>query len=276
MIARPIARKLGESMGQPMVVENRPGAGGVIGSGIVAKAEPNGYTLLLTFNPPHNTTPLFSKNVPYDTVKDFTPIILVVTSPLTLVVNSSFPVNSTKELIAYARTNPGKISYGTPGVGTGNHFAGELLKFAGNLDIVHVPYHGGGHAVLIDLLADRIPMGILALSVVLPHTRSGKLRALAVLESKRTKLAPELPTITEGGIPEYSAFRTWIGLLGPAGLPRQIVGRINAEVLKAIGDPELVAQFEAAGFEVQGNTAEEFTDAIANDVKVPGVSMPSS
>lgn len=268
IIGRPIAQKLSESMGQAVVVENRPGASGVIGAGIVAKAEPDGYTLMLTFDPPHNTTPLFSRNVPYDTVKDFTPIIMVVTGPQVVVVHPSFPVHSMKELVAYAKSNPGKISYGTAGRGTGQHLAGELLAFAAGIDIVHVPYKGGAPAVLNDLLADRIPMAILTLSGVKAHIRAGKLRALGAAEAKRPAGAPEIPTIAEAGVPGFAAPYTWIGFLGPAKLPRPIVSRINAEVLKAINDPQTRTRIEGVGFEVYGNTPEEFERTIHESVLV--------
>lgn len=268
IIGRPIAQKLSEAMGQPVIVENRPGASGVIGTGLVAKSPPDGYTLLLTFDPPHNTTPLFSKSVPYDTVKDFTPIILVVTGPQVVVVHPSFPVHSMRELVAYAKSNPGKISYGTAGRGTGQHIAGELLAFAAGIDMVHVPYKGGAPAVLNDLLGNRIPMAILTLSGVKAHIRAGKLRALGVAEATRPKAAPEIPTIAEAGITGYAAPYTWIGFLGPAGLPRPIVHRVNSEVLKAINAPDVRAKIEGVGFEVYGNTPEQFERTIAESVSV--------
>lgn len=268
LVGRPIAHKLSELMGQPVIVENRPGASGVIGASVVAKAEPDGYTLMLTFDPPHNTTPLFSKNVPYDTVKDFTPIILVVTGPQVVVVHPSFAVHSMTELVAYAKGHPGKISYGTAGRGTGQHLAGELLAFAAGIDMVHVPYKGGAPAVLNDLLADRIPMAILTLSGVKGHIQAGKLRALGVVEAKRPKAMPSIPTISEAGVSGYAAPYTWIGFLGPAGLPQPIVKRLNAEVRKAINAPDVRARIEGIGFEVYGNTPEEFERTIAESVKV--------
>ena len=261
-VARAVGNRLSEALGQPVVIDNRGGAGGMIGSDIVAKAAPDGYTLLLTVGPPHSAFPFFMKNVPFDTVKDFTPIIVVGTAPQSIVVHPSLPVTSLKELIDYAKHNPGKLSFGTSGVGSSQQMGGLLLNRAAGIDMVHVAYKGGAPA-LNDVLGGQIPVAIVIVSNVLPHVRAGKLRLLAVLEAQRAKAAPDTPTVAEAGVPGYAVPDTWIGLVGPARLPAAIVNQVNAAVMKALGFPDVRARLESAGFEVRGNTPQEFADGIA-------------
>jgi len=261
-VARAVGNRLSEALGQPVVIDNRGGAGGMIGSDIVAKAVPDGYTLLLTVGPPHSAFPFFMKNVPFDTIKDFTPIIIVGTAPQSIVVHPSLPVTSVKELIDYAKKNPGKLSFGTSGVGSSQQMGGLMLNKAAGIDMVHVAYKGGAPA-LNDVLGGQIPVGIVIVSNVLTHVRAGKLRLLAVLEAQRAKAAPDIPTVAEAGVPGYALPDTWIGLVGPAKLPAPIVNQVNAAVMKALGFPDVRARLEAAGFEVKGNTPQEFADGIA-------------
>lgn len=260
-VARAVGNRLSEALGQPVVIDNRGGAGGMIGSDIVAKAAPDGYTLLLTVGPPHTAFPFFMKSIPFDTVKDFTPIVIVGTAPQAIVVHPSLAVASVKELIDYAKKNPGKLSFGTSGVGSSQHMGGVLLNRAAGIDMVHVAYKGGAPA-LNDVLGGQIPVGIVILSNVITHARAGKLRLLAVLEAQRAKAAPDTPTVAEAGVPGYAVPDTWIGLVGPAKLPAAIVDQANAAVLKALGFPDVRARLEAAGFEVKGNTPKEFAEGI--------------
>jgi tripartite-type tricarboxylate transporter receptor subunit TctC len=265
-IARPIAQRMTESMGQPVLVDNRPGASAIIGSEMVARAAPDGYTLLLTFDPPHNTTPYIAQKVPYDTVKDFTPITMVVKAPQTLVVNASVPANSLKEFVDYVKRNPGKVFYGTAGKGTAQHFGGELLNQTANMAMVHVAYKGTP-PVITDLLAGRIHASISVLSNVSAHVQSGKLRALAVLESVRASAAPQLPTVAEAGISSFQMPITWIGFLGPANLPKPIVTRVHTEVLKAANTPSVRSHFEKLGFDLILNSSDEMADVISRSVQ---------
>ncbi len=264
--ARPVAQKLSEALGQPVVVDNRPGAGSIIGTDIVAKAVPDGYTLLITFSS-HYLLPFFSKSVSFDTVKDFTPIGAAAVTPMVLVTHPSLPVNSIRELIDYGKKNPGKLSYAIAGSGSNQHLAGELLRIVGKFDMQVVPYKGGGPAVN-DLLGGQVPMGILVLSTVNQHVKSGRLRAISVMEARRAKGAPDVPTVAESGMPDYLVPETWIGILGPAGLPRAIVDRINAELVKAVNVPDIRAKLEGAGYEISTVGPDELADSIGKSIDV--------
>lgn len=266
-IARTVGQRLSQSMGQPVIVDNRLGANGVIGSEFVVKAAPDGYTLLSTLGPSHHTIQLFSKNVSYDPVNDFTPIMIVGTVPQVLVVHPSVAAGSVKELVEYARANPGKLSFGTAGVGTSQHLGGLLLNLAAKIDMVHVPYKGGA-AALNDILGGQIPAAILVLSNVLPHIRSGKLRALGVLEARRATAASGISTVAEGGVPGYALPETWAGILGPPGMSAVIVSRLSAELTKAVENPETRSRLEAMGFDVSGNSPQEFAALLAKSVDV--------
>ena len=255
-VARALAQELSGGLGQPVVVENRPGANSLIGTDYVAKQAADGYTLLTTVGS-HYALPFLARNVPYDTVKDFTPITIVAKAPQALVVNATVPVKTAKELVEYVRANKGKISYGTSGAGTSQHLGGESLNAMAGLDMVHVPYKGGAPA-LNDVVGGQIPVAILILSNVLPHVKSGKLRAIGVIEASRAKAAPEVPTVAEGGVPGFSVPDTWIGIIGPAGLPPAVVERINAELQKAANNAAVRTRLDAAGFEVNLVAPEEF------------------
>jgi tripartite-type tricarboxylate transporter receptor subunit TctC len=263
---RPVAQRLGQLLGQQVIVDNRAGGNSIIGTDYVAKAAPDGYTLLV--NPAsHLLIPFYNKSVPYDALKDFTPVVNAGVNRRCIVVNPSLPVNSVTELVDYAKRNPGKISYAVAAAGSVQELAGDLLKVAAGIEIVPVPYKGGGPA-LNDLLGGQVQMAILVLADTLAHIRSGRLRALAIVEGGRAKVAPEIPTVAEAGIPGYAVPDQWIGVLGPAGLPPAIVARLNGELNKALATPETRAALENIGYEVTGGSAQEFAALMANDAKV--------
>jgi tripartite-type tricarboxylate transporter receptor subunit TctC len=263
---RPVAQRLGQLLGQQVIVENRAGGNSIIGTDYVAKAAPDGYTLLV--NPAsHLLIPFYNKNVPYDALKDFTPIVNAGVNRRCIVVNPSLPVSSVTELVDYAKRNPGRLSYAVAAAGSVQELAGDLLKVTAGIEIVPVPYKGGGPA-LNDLLGGQVQMAILVLADTLPHIRSGRLRALAIVEGGRAKVAPEIPTVAEAGIPGYAVPDQWIGVLGPAGLPPAIVARLNGELNKALATPETRTALENIGYEVTGGSPQDFAALMANDAKV--------
>jgi tripartite-type tricarboxylate transporter receptor subunit TctC len=262
--ARPMAQKLGEQLGHAVIVENRPGGNATIGADVIAKAPADGYSILLT-SINHYIVPFFSKSVPYDPVKNFSPIIIVCNAPNILAVHPSVPVQSMKELIEYAKKNPGKLYYGTTGVGSTHHLAGLLLAQMANIDIEHVPYKGG-NPTMTDVLAGAIPMVIITASTVLPHARAGKLRPLGVIEARRYGAVAELPAIGET-VPGFAVPDTWLGILAPANLAPTIVAKLNDEIRKAINAPEIKARLEGLGFVVTGNTPAQFDTQLRADTE---------
>ena len=245
--ARMLAPRLSEQLGKPMIVENRPGAGGTIGWESVAKAAPDGHTLAITGSTQLIGAHLYKK-LPYDTFKDFTHITMVASGPYVLVVNAQkLAVNSVRELIAAARAQPGKLDFGSSGNGSSQHLVGALFNAMAGVELNHVPYKGSGPAMQ-DLLAAQIGISFAGVPNVLGHVRAGKLRALAVTTARRWSELPEVPTLAESGVPGYEA-TLWLGISGPAGLPAPIVQRLQAEIGKALQDPELQASFRAAGVE---------------------------
>ena len=260
--ARMIAPKMSEYLGQSVVVENRAGAASIIGSDLVAHAAPDGYTLLmgistLTINPSIHT------KLPYDTVRDFAPVSLVVTLPNVLVVHPSLPVKSVKELIAFARVRPGQLNYASAGVGSSLHLSMALFMSMAKLRMTHVPYKGSAPA-LVDMLAGQIEVMTGTMITVIPYVRDGRLRALGVTSLKRAAVAPELPTIAEAGLPGYEAVQ-WYGLLAPGATPREIIAKLNEAVAHATHDAAVRKRFLDDGVEPVGSTPEEFVALIRSD-----------
>ena len=264
VVARAIGQKLTEAWGQPVVIDNRPGAGGNIGADLVAKSAADGYTILEGALSTHAVNVSLYSKLPYDPVKDFAPITLVAITPNVLVVNPSFPVNSVPELVAYAKAHPGALSFGSGSNGSAGHLAGELFKTEAGVDMVHVPYKGGAPA-LQALLAGDTQLMFDNLANSTPQLKAGKLKALAVTTAKRSALAPELPTLAETGLPGFDIY-TWWGFMAPAGTPKEIVARWNAEVKRILGTPEMKAFFAQQGAEPAASTPEQFSALIRNEI----------
>lgn len=262
--ARALAPQLSESWGQPVVIENRPGANQIIGSESVSKAAPDGTTLLVSEASSFVMNPHLYKKLPYDALHGFTPITALVRFPWVLVVHPSLPVHDFQELVAYARANPGKLSYGSFGLGSSGHISMDYLKRLLGLDIVHVPYKGGGPAVA-DLVAGQISMMMVTPLLVDGHARAGKLRLVAAVTAKRIERLPDLPTISESGVPGYEA-GTWLALMGPPGMAPETVARIYADTIKAMNDPAFREQHVTRQwFEVMGPPPAEFAGFLASE-----------
>jgi len=245
--ARMLAPRLSEQLGRQFFVENRPGAGSTIGADFVAKSAPDGYTLLLT-GTPHVISAHLYKKLAYDSLKDFTHIALIASGPYALVVNPrELPVNSVRELIAIARAQPGRIDYASSGNGSAQHLVSALFNSMAGIELNHVPYKGSAPAMQ-DLLGGQVKVSFAGVPNVLAHVRSGRLRALAVSTPQRWSELPDVPTVAEAGVPGYEA-TLWLNISGPAGMPAEIVQRLNAEIAKALRDPELQNNFRAAGVE---------------------------
>lgn len=251
-------------IGQPIVIENRPGANGYAGSEYVARAAPDGYTLLATSSSTLAIGPALSKTVPFDPLKDFATISMVTRSVNLLVVKPSLPVTSVKELIDYARRNPGKMSYGSTGIGSGQHLDPEIFKLAAGVDIVHIPYKGFGPVVQA-LLGGEIETAFVTLQVIQPLMAAGKVRALAVYDGRRYPGLPALPDVTEI-LPEFQKTPSWIGVLGPSALPKPITARLHASIAKAVNTPQVRAKLEETSI-VVANSPEEFAVDLKNGLE---------
>jgi tripartite-type tricarboxylate transporter receptor subunit TctC len=261
--ARIIGAKVQESWGQPVVVENRTGGGGNIGADAVAKSPPDGYTLNMSAIGPHAVNvSLFSK-MPYDPVKDFAAIALVLEAEGLLVVNPAVPANNVAELITYARANPGKLTFASAGPGTASHLAGELFKTMAKVDMLHIPYKGNVPAIT-DLLAGQTSLLFATMPTVLPHAKAGKLRAIATLGSERSAATPELPTI--GETLKGFEVNNWIGLFAPAGTPPEIVRRWNGEVMRVMQSPDIQARLPVDGARFTLNTPEQFSAFVKSEI----------
>jgi len=252
-VARIIGPRLAENLGQQVVIDNRPGAGGSVGGEMVARSVPDGHNILLAANGTIAISPHLLK-LPYDATKDLTPISLVGTSPQALLVHPSLPTRSVKELIALARSRPGVINFASSGNGSTSHLASELFKMTTKIDIIHIPYKGAGPA-MIDMMAGQTQMIITGVSSALPHIRSGKLRVLGVTSTKRISVLPDIPAIAES-VPGYEV-TTWYALFAPAGTPAAVVARINQDLVKAVNHSETKANLVGAGVEAETNTPEQ-------------------
>lgn len=254
LYARTVARGLTENLGQQVLVDNRTGASGIIGTEIVAKSSPDGYTLLFTATH-HTINPSLYKSLPYDTEKDFTPLTLVATNPNVLAASISFPANTIAELIALAKAKPGQLNYASTSVGGGNHLSAELLKAMAGIDIVHIPYKGQPQAIS-DLLGGQVSLMFTSVGLTVPYVKAGKLKALAVTGAKRVANLPDVPTIAET-VPGYEA-NSWFGMWGPGGMAKELVTRLNGEIVKVLHSPSVRKQFAGLEAEVGGNSPEAF------------------
>jgi tripartite-type tricarboxylate transporter receptor subunit TctC len=250
-------------LGQPFVIENRPGAGGNIGTQVAARAKPDGYTLLVTISSSQAINPALYKQVPFDPIKDFAPITLLGSVPNVLVANTEFPAKSLPELIALAKAKPGELKYASAGNGTLNHLLGEMLKTSAGIDIVHVPYKGVAPAVT-DIMGGFVNMGFASLPSVVSHIRNGKLKAFGVSTAQRSPALPDVPAIGET-VPGYAA-DLWVGLFAVAGTPKDIIAKLHVETVKALGTPAVREKLEAQGVEVATSTPEELAAKLQVDL----------
>lgn len=262
-VARILAQKLTESLGQSVVVENRAGAGSTIGTELVAKAAPDGYTLLVNAIA-HAINASVYRKLPFDSVKDFTPVAHLTSSPYIVLIHPSMPVRSIKDLIVLARTRPGELTYASAGKGSSTHLATEFFKMLAQVDILHIPYKGGAPA-LTDLLRGEVALNVASLPIAIPHVRAGKVRPLAVTGSTRARIMPELPTVAEAGVADYE-FSGWYGMLAPAGTRPEIVIRLNADVTRVLGLPEVRERLASDGSEAVGGTPEQFGTHLSNEI----------
>ena len=263
LVARTIADRLSRALGQPVIVDNQSGGGGVVGSQATARAAPDGYTLMVGYVGTHGTNPAVRK-LPYDAVKDFTPIAMVGGTPNILVVPTTVPANTLAEFVTYVKANPGKVSYGSSGPGTLTHLAMEQFKVATDLEITHVPYRGIGPAIT-DILGGQTQALFPGLAAALPHIKAGKMKPLAVTGLARHKLVPNVPTFEESGFKGFDGVQ-WYGIVGPANLPRDIVKRLNDEINKAIESPELKERLAGEALEPMPMTPDQFGQSIRDDI----------
>jgi tripartite-type tricarboxylate transporter receptor subunit TctC len=269
-VTRVIAQRVSDALGQPIVIENKPGANSIVGAEAAAKSAPDGYTILTVIGGHAANATLYAGKLSFDPVKSFAPISLAGIAPLILTANNDFPAKDVKGLIEYAKANPNKISFGSSGVGSATHLTCELLKQTAGIDMVHVPFKGTAPALAAEISGDLHILGDVP-SSLMPHVRAGKIKALAMFSSKRSPGAPEVPTIVEAGGPPIEG-STWVLFLAPAGTPRNVIDRLSAEVSKVVKDPELQQRFTQLGIEPVGSTPEEagrfLQDEVAKWAKV--------
>jgi tripartite-type tricarboxylate transporter receptor subunit TctC len=263
-VGRLVARKFSESMGQPVIVDNRAGAAGALGSELVAKAAPDGYTLSVNNNSTHGATPALYAKLPYDAVRDFAPISVIASGPHILLVPAGLPVSSTKELIELARAKPGIYNYGSSGTGSQSHLSAELFKYVTKTNFVHVPYKGAG-ASFAAMLSGEVQLLFSGAPGAMPHVRANRLKALAVTGVERSRLVPEIPTFAEQGVPRFEK-SPWYALMGPVKLPAAIVQKLHAEIVKAVSDPEVQKILTSVGAEPVGSTPAECAAAIRDEI----------
>jgi len=262
IVARPLAQKLSEALGQPVVVENRAGAGGTVGAAVAAKSAPDGYTFFAA-TVAHTMAPGLYKSLPYNFQTDFEPITITAFTPNILIVNPSVPAHSVKELIAYIKAHPGKVNYGSAGNGSTEHMSGELFRSDAKVDITHVPYKGGS-PMMADLIGGQIQMAIETSGSAAPHIRAGKVRALAVTTATRSAAFPDVPTMSEAGLHGYEV-TTWYGILAPKGTPKPIIDRMYAEIAKILKSPDMKSRLAGIGAEPGGQTPAQFAKFIATE-----------
>ena len=264
VLARTLGQKLGDSLGQTFVIDNRPGAGSMIGTDVAAKATPDGYTIILS-DMPHTINPSIHAKVPYDPVKDFAPITVVGVSPMFLFANPSFGAHNLKDLIALAKAQPGKISIASGGTGATTPLAAELLQSHAGIRLTHVPYKGAGPAIT-DVVAGQVPITFTSMATAAPFAKSGRLRILGVTSAKRLASFPDVPTFEESGV-RGLVFEHWWGVMAPARTPRPIVDRLHAEIVKAVNAPDVRDRFAALAVEPRTSTPEQFRALLESDIK---------
>lgn len=264
VISRVVGNQLAEALGQPMVIDARPGAGGVLGTEVAARSAPDGYTLFMGNNSTHGSNPAVYAKLPYDAVKDFAPISFVASVPYVMVVDPNLPVKSVQEFIAYAKARPGKLNYASAGNGSTHHFCGELLKSMTGIDIQHIPYKGSGPGIA-GLLGGEVSMMFSNVADIGSQVKGGKVRALAVTAQRRASTLPEVPTMAEAGLPDF-VITSWFGLLAPAGTPSAVIARLNAETIKVLGRADVKATLVAQGLEVAPSTPEQFDEHIKSEI----------
>jgi tripartite-type tricarboxylate transporter receptor subunit TctC len=271
---RIVAQKMTELLGQPMVVENRAGAGGMLGTAAVAKSPPDGYTIVLSSLSAYAIGPKLVKQPLYDPVADFTPVAALALSPTILTINTALPFQSVKELIAYAKANPGKLSYGSSGIGSVAHISAEMLRASTGVELVHIPYKSAALAYP-DMISGNVSMVFDALPSALQHIKTGKARPLAMMSDRRASLVPEVPTFAEAGYPE-ATLRLWVGLHGPAGLPAAVVQKLNETAARAVASPDVRERFTAVGADAYSVSPREFAEMVRADVERLGKMMASA
>ncbi|MGE0314314.1 MAG: Bug family tripartite tricarboxylate transporter substrate binding protein [Lautropia sp.] len=264
LLSRTIGQKMSQSMGVPVVIENKPGASAAIGTAELARAAPDGYSVMMAYSA-HATNPIFSSNITYDAGADFTPIALVGYIPLILVTRPDSGIDSVKSLIAQAKARPGALQYASGGAGAGAHLSGELLKYLAKIDLIHVPYKGNAPA-LNDVLGGQVPIMFDTITTALPHVKAGKLKALAVTSEKRSPLAPDVPTMIEAGLAGFD-ISAWYMVLGPKGMPAAVVTRLNDEINRAIKDPAVQQRLASGGVDLVGGTPAQADRFLQSEIK---------
>jgi tripartite-type tricarboxylate transporter receptor subunit TctC len=263
VLARLLGQKLSERLGQSVIVENKPGAAGTLGADLVAKARPDGYTLLLAHSNSNSVAPSLYPKLPYNVVTDFTPIIAVANTPLLLTVNPNVPARDVKEFIALAKSKPGALRYASSGGGSAQHLAAERFQLATGTQMTHIPYKGSGQAI-VDLLSGQVELNFESPPNVMTHARAGKLRLLAITSNKRSPLLPDVPTMAEAGVKNAEMLQ-WFAVMGPAKMPADITRRLNTELAAILKQPEVVEKIASQGGEIMGGSTEEFARFIASD-----------
>jgi tripartite-type tricarboxylate transporter receptor subunit TctC len=263
-VTRVVTQRVQEQTGWTIVVENKPGANSILGADLAAKSPPDGYTFLTVIAAHAANATLYAGKIPYDPVKSFTPVSLAAIAPLIMTANNNLPVKDAKELIAYAKANPNKISFGSSGIGAAAHLTTELFKQTAGVEMVHIPYKGTAGA-LQDLMGGNLQILVDTPSALMPHVRGGKIKAIAMFSNKRLSGSSEVPTMAEAGGPALEA-STWVLFLAPAGTPREIVSRMSAEVAKAVASPDIKGRFDALSIEAVGNTPEQAAKFLADEI----------